>query len=395
MEAKVLENNRDLILGALNPLLKVENMLGFFRFQVVNGQLKTSSRKMKLYALFVICVVIMTYYVLYCSALSSKSINIFEGASALIKTLQYAVLLVNVSCFNKNSIVIIESFAIIDYELKAASKTVYKKTRQQVLISLSVLIGIYTIGLMYECKNWCSENIYSTFFHLVTDITRHIQLFMFFIFVKLITMRVDILNEYLKQITDLKSENQSDTYSNNQLPHSVVNFNKYFGGPLNKNKREIISLAKAFDALGETTNNINELFNYQIFNALICTFGYSILLSWIAVQYYYYTHNIDTILALMSQCLSELFFIALVCYVCEGMYLKRNTTRVSVNKLIMDYDLPREKRIQAKAFFDLIEVWPMQIHAYDMISIDIKLMLKLISVSTTYLIVVIQMSKFT
>nr|XP_034829442.1 uncharacterized protein LOC117986676 [Maniola hyperantus] len=92
--------------------------------------------------------------------------------------------------------------------------------------------------------------------------------------------------------------------------------------------------------------------------------------------------------------LLDIVSVGIMAYTCEVLLLKRNSTKILVNELIMNYDLTRQMRLQAKAFMELIEVWPLQIYAYDMFAIDIKLMLKFISVSTTYLIVIIQVSHF-
>ncbi|XP_052741122.1 uncharacterized protein LOC128198691 [Bicyclus anynana] len=351
METKVQDKNRDLILDAINPLLKVENIFGFFRFQVLNGRMKKSNKRMKFYALFLISVLFIAYSIIYLSdVISSKQMYINEVVIVLILTLQYVVLIVNVMCSNNKNILIIESLAKIDYGLELSSKNVYNKTRQQAIIFLSVLFCLYTTNFVYECIHLSDYNVYTGVFHHVTNIARHIELVVFYVFVKLIIMRLDILNEYLKQIIDIKSANQSTTYSNNQLSHSVlINCNSCFNRIWNKNKREIVSLAKLFDFVGETTNNLNEVFNYQILNALICTFGFTILLSWMAIQLYFFNKNIDGIISLILQCLFEVSFIGLICYVCEGMNLKRKSTGMLVNKLIMDYDLPRQKRIQAKA----------------------------------------------
>ncbi|XP_063891696.1 uncharacterized protein LOC135117150 [Helicoverpa armigera] len=80
----------------------------------------------------------------------------------------------------------------------------------------------------------------------------------------------------------------------------------------------------------------------------------------------------------------------MIAHTCERLLSVRNETKILVNKIIMNYDLPTTMRDQAKAFMELVEAWPLHIHIYDMFSVDITLMLKFISVATTYFIVVIQ-----
>ncbi|XP_063891694.1 uncharacterized protein LOC135117148 [Helicoverpa armigera] len=81
-------------------------------------------------------------------------------------------------------------------------------------------------------------------------------------------------------------------------------------------------------------------------------------------------------------------------FTCERLLSVRNETNILVNKIIMNYDLPTTMRDQAKAFMQLVEAWPLRIYIYDMFSVDITLMLKFISVATTYFIVVIQVVHF-
>lgn len=79
---------------------------------------------------------------------------------------------------------------------------------------------------------------------------------------------------------------------------------------------------------------------------------------------------------------------------CENFLSTRDHTKVLVNELVMDYKLPASARAQAKVFMELIDIWPLRIYVYDMFSVDITLMLKFISISTTYLIIIIQISHF-
>lgn len=60
----------------------------------------------------------------------------------------------------------------------------------------------------------------------------------------------------------------------------------------------------------------------------------------------------------------------------------------------MDYKYPNKVRREAKSFLAIIEAWPLQITIGDMFAVDITLIFKFISVSTTYLVIMIQVSNF-
>ncbi|XP_047990742.1 uncharacterized protein LOC125229844 [Leguminivora glycinivorella] len=86
--------------------------------------------------------------------------------------------------------------------------------------------------------------------------------------------------------------------------------------------------------------------------------------------------------------------IGVMAFVCEALLWSRGWTAELVNELVMDYAQPRGARAQAKAFMRLIDAWPLRIYVYDLVSIDITLMLKFVTLSTTYLIVILQISHF-
>ncbi|XP_047995581.1 uncharacterized protein LOC125233568 [Leguminivora glycinivorella] len=102
---------------------------------------------------------------------------------------------------------------------------------------------------------------------------------------------------------------------------------------------------------------------------------------------------VDLILAILWSAI-KMFYLVALSLVCDRLLSARNETRALVNELVMDYELPAAARAQAKSFTHLINAHPLSIHIYDMFTVDITLMLKFISVSTTYLIIIIQISNF-
>ncbi|XP_038214262.1 uncharacterized protein LOC119834057 [Zerene cesonia] len=77
-------------------------------------------------------------------------------------------------------------------------------------------------------------------------------------------------------------------------------------------------------------------------------------------------------------------------YRCEETLAIRSQTKVLVNEVVINYKLPSIKRIQAKTFIKAIDVWPLNMTAYDMCEINIKLFLNFVSVTATYSILILQ-----
>ncbi|XP_063622438.1 uncharacterized protein LOC134794559 [Cydia splendana] len=91
-------------------------------------------------------------------------------------------------------------------------------------------------------------------------------------------------------------------------------------------------------------------------------------------------------------CICEMSTIGIMGFVCQALLSSRGSTKELVNELVMDYELPRSVRAQAKAFMQLIDAWSLRIYVYDFV--DITLILKFITLTTTYLIVILQISHF-
>ncbi|XP_064072391.1 uncharacterized protein LOC113402526 [Vanessa tameamea] len=221
------------------------------------------------------------------------------------------------------------------------------------------------------------------------DFHRHLLLFSFYILLKILTIRLKILNKYLTDCINLQNENNTKVVIYN-INKDIYYHNK---GRATKNKK-IIRLAEAYKIIGEGNNLINEIFEFQNSMIVVFTFSYIIITLWSSIYYYRTLKMLHSFIALPLQCIIEFITMGLMTYACDMMSSERNATKILVNELVMDYDLPKAMRIQAKAFMEIVELWPMKTSAYDMFPINIQLILKFVSVSTTYLIVIIQVSHF-
>ncbi|XP_047531398.1 uncharacterized protein LOC125067063 [Vanessa atalanta] len=314
----------DSILYMLKPLIVIENWFGKFRYRKVNGQITILSRRMKLYGIFVVLILIVPYIVYFVNLLLNTDLSITRNVIELVDELVTVIMIVQhiismaiFLSYSKNNIRIIKEIAHIDEILnKSTDKKGYKKFRTRLQFQIFIFVSV----LLMMC--------------IFTMINRDDQ--------------------------DIK----------------------------------ITLLAKAYVVIGETNELINKVFQFHIFKSLTSTFIYIIIIIWTSIYYLRISNNTEFLIRIILFCIFEIMSIGIMSYACESIHLKRNSIKILVNELIMDYDLSPALRIEAKAFTEVIQVWPLHIFVYDMFSIDIKLIVKFISVSTTYLIIIVQLSHF-
>ncbi|XP_013133436.1 PREDICTED: uncharacterized protein LOC106099424 [Papilio polytes] len=90
---------------------------------------------------------------------------------------------------------------------------------------------------------------------------------------------------------------------------------------------------------------------------------------------------------------SQVVAMIMLCINCEKLLQAKEKTKFLVNKLVMDYELPKGMRMQAKVFMETLNIWPLRVFIYDMFSADVLSIFKVISLCASYLIVVIQVTQ--
>ncbi|GBP22515.1 Gustatory receptor 68a [Eumeta japonica] len=193
--------------------------------------------------------------------------------------------------------------------------------------------------------------------------------------------RMDVLNDYLRKHVHENDPNGSKIKITKAMDKVA---------PLH-----LKDLGMMYDAMGETCSYINEIFNYQILMTLASTFTYVLATISSSLQYLRTPNKAsETLTMIVMWCMKCICTVTTMCLGCDKLASARNDTKVLVNDIIMDYERPPQTRLLAKAFMELTKTWRMKISVYDMFFVDITLILKFISVATTYLIVIIQISHF-
>lgn len=391
-----------IILKAIDPLLKIEKCYGIFRFHLMGDHLVRTNRKMKVFGISFMSVLLILCF-LYLIHIS-HTIKVFNIAAIVelvdimplvIVAIQYCVSTIIFLQLSDKNIELIKTLAKIDHILNiSVNSNHFRKLRKNVIIILFVFILSYILSsiptfiIQVEDNDISYEMIYFTI-----DFPRHLEFISFYILIKILSERLDILNKYLLNFIKFKDDETCFLLFNNIEFNEDYNKSLNFVGRISSKNKKVIRLAAAYEGIAKANNLVNDIFKFQNFITLVSTFIYIIITLWTSIYYYRTSKYSKTFLTIIVQCIYEIFIIAIMSYVCDSMTSKRSETKIYINMLIMDYNLPEPMRNQAKVFIELIEVWSLEIFAY-MFPIDIKLILKFISVSTAYLIVIIQITHF-
>ena len=384
-----------LVLFMLRPLAMIESCFGKFRYRIVNGDVKVINRKMKMYGIAMVFAFTIPFVIPFVNhVLVSNSMNILETMNLVDDTvtlamfIQHVVCMIIFQCYSMYNVRIIKKITYIDKILKISNENLfYKKSRMQVQIGITIVFIVYIfMYILDSCTFHSDEPIIKTIVCVIVDFDRHFQIYAFCVYMYVIIKRLSLINEYLKQSINTQKEKKVNII----LPPSKPQIRNF--RPPNAQTIEIQTLAVAYDIIGETTSLINKIFQINILNTLVFTFIFIIISIWISIYDLRSDATSETLSRVILICIFEILSVGTMSYMCELIIFKRYATKNLINDIIMDYDLPKEVRLHAKAFLMLIEVWPLKIFTYDMITIDMKLLLKFISVSTTYLIIIIQVS---
>ncbi|XP_022828377.1 uncharacterized protein LOC111357802 [Spodoptera litura] len=397
---KVTDESEKQIVESINVIIFIEYIHGIFRFSLVNEKLRTPDWKMKAFTVFIIAAFIVlftTYFLLPTDITHYDSENYVQAADKvriIILFIQYAVCTFTASFLvNTNNIRIITTLANLDNMLQVGkSKNFYSKSRWETYkyMVLVIISQLATSILDFVAIGDVAWAIAATPLNFI----QKLEIITFCKYVDFLRRRLLMINSYLKTFVDEQDQETATVFTiRSRNVDTTEKFN--FIGRASDNNTKIRDAAKMYDVIGQISTMVNEVFNFQILTILMSTFAFIIIIMWTSL--YYYRSAISDLSLLMNVIVSSFFwicYVAIMSIACERLLLVRNETKILVNKVIMNYDLPKTMRVQAKAFMELVEAWTLRIYIYDMFSVDITLMLKFISVATTYLIVVIQIFNF-
>ncbi|XP_045508543.1 uncharacterized protein LOC123704277 [Colias croceus] len=161
-------------------------------------------------------------------------------------------------------------------------------------------------------------------------------------------------------------------------------------------KINIRTLSMAYSLIGEVSVLINKVFTTTILFSVTSAFTY-ILLTIFGYFYLFYRKGITSnyiMVVVIMWCGMEFFFVSVIAFICENVLTSREELKIISNDIIMNYALPKEVRNEAKILSNAVEAWPLRFSGYEMFFVDKRLLLAIISSTTTYLIFMIQICHF-
>lgn len=393
------EENSDIhnVIIVVNPAILFEYCCGILRFSIADKKLLPPTGKMRAYSVLAICIfIIFNLLHLPLSVYPDKfnAADVMDEINYWLLLIQYTTFVVLTSFFhNEVNIKIFSMLAGLDKLLNInLNKATYISSKKRTVAYVSIMLACHIVLSVFILMIVDIPVV-----NLISGQMYFIQKLEILVFCKIIGMlkyRLYVINEYITKFIDITEKNKGSVFTVVRHTNEEIKDFNWIGRPSETNLK-IHDLAHAYGHIGTICTLVNEVFNFQLFMTLMTTLMCLIVTIW-RLLYIYLSgiNNVAVILIIAVWSAASMSNVILIALNCESLLTARDTTRVLVNRLIMNYDLPKIMRNQAKAFMDLIEVLPLTISIYDMFTVDISLILKFISISTTYLIVIIQIHHY-
>lgn len=383
------------VIFTIKPIIICHCVIGIFRFSTEKDELVPPNKKMIFFGISMLatCMILFITFMKIPQADIEDYIDLIDEVPVTVVIIQYAFcILTSPFLLCTTYINIFKTFADLDLTLLITTKF-YEASRCETKKCLFLMTALYVVCCILDAVT-DDEIIWYKIVLLPFLFSQNLEILLFCELIVMVTGRLKIVNNFLSNFIENKNGYGRYVFTlNKDVIHPEEKYD--WIGRASTNNMKIRDLAISYDKIGMICAYINTLFDFQIFTSILSTFIYIIIAIWTSIYYYRTSqYNFGFLMTIVIWCIALILFVATMSVVCERLLLVRDNTRVLVNKIIMDYNLPKTMRIQAKSFMELIEVWPLRFCIYDMFSVDITLMLKFINVATTYLIVIIQLSHF-
>lgn len=305
-----------------------------------------------------------------------------------------ATIIVQLFKIDETSANILITLGEIDLKLKInADEEFHTKSRRQTNLLLSLLCGAFAILLIFQ---YVTKSDFTIGYIVLQSIYFQCDVEVVF-FLKLSIMlreRLNVIEKYLSKFVrkrhHQKSFNLEELNNIVDIAEASVDF---IERPSPKNTK-LKELAEAYAKIGEVCQMINGLFNFLMITIFVSTFCFVIILFWTSIYNFQSYQSARYVAKVIVGTISELSLICITAYSCEAVLDTKKHVELLLNKIVMDYGVPKHMRMQAKAFLELIEVCPLRIRIYYMFSIDLQMIVKFVGLCATYLVVVIQSTHF-
>ncbi|XP_068617425.1 uncharacterized protein [Battus philenor] len=389
----------DRIVNTMKPSLVIEYCYGIFRYRINGGSLTPIDFRMKIIAVIITSLWILVAYLFAIMPTVKILFNKTVVAETVIFALHWITAVLHFALTNfttlflraKDNQKLIEIFAKIDILLHANMNDGFYEAscgecKKIFFVFIIFCISIITVNFSLEGHINTMDILY-IFIYFKTKI--EIVLFceiMFFL-----RHRMLLIKGYLTKF--ISGRKQRVSYACRKSINDTRR-DKYFNfiGQVSDRNKKILDLASAFNNAGEAFKMINAIYNYIVLMMIISAFVFILTVFWFCLSLIKSNNQvIVTLLKTVFWSIAELCSIIIISYYCEKLLEVKEEINMILNNIICD-EITKNMRKQTKVFIELTEIWSMDFNISDMFLVNKKLVLKFISISTSCLIVLIQIS---
>nr|WCC57954.1 gustatory receptor 25 [Papilio polytes] len=389
MEAKrhtIIEDINACIVKSMKPLLCIEYCYGIFRCRLSGRYSEAIDLRMKMIGIAItITWVTVFFFAIGYSIESLKQLMQQDKVIFILTGFTYAgSSIVFVFFHTQKYHKAVEILAKVDIALFAnIDQKIYKMSIRQckILLILHVLHCVASLALSAYFPEGFNKILLSLFSLIYCE--NKIEMYVFCQFLYMLKQRLLLIRKYLSK---LNFDRNHDIFMVNTK--SLVDFN--FIGHISNTNYKIRDLACAYSKIGKVSMLINEIYNGFLLSTLAMAFFYIILAVWSNLYGYTYDKSCLCSFSTMFYVLVEILSIILLSCFCENVIAARNDLNNLLFRITTQENLPLSMRYQAKVFMKLTEIWNLSIKVFDTFEVNLSIILKLFSICTTYLIVVIQ-----
>ncbi|CAK1581355.1 unnamed protein product [Parnassius mnemosyne] len=376
----------------MRPLLAIEYFYGIFRFPINDFFLHVDIR-IKLLSLLISSTWVTSYFV-FCFAPLTRPVmattaDFVDETGWIIIAIQYLMTMLILVLFkNKTNKIIVEKFAEIDCALQTIINDDFYSESRKDANKLTILYFVSCILLTVFAITLERDFPIQYLIYLVIYFERKIEVFMFCHIISMLRQRILVINSYFEHFFKNRRTAEESAINNQAWAKGSIKFI----GQVSLKKLKMQKLVSAYNNVGELCYSINSVSNVFLLMTFISAFIYIICTFWSSLYYLKSNKSFTSLLRVIVFSSAELVSISSISFYCESILVAKNRLKVYLNKTINDYSLPKHTRMQAKSFLEVTLVWPLHIFVFDMFPVNLKLILDFISVCTSYLVIVVQIS---
>ncbi|XP_068617342.1 uncharacterized protein [Battus philenor] len=390
----------DRIVNSMKPSLFIEYCYGIFRYRINGRSLTPIDLRMKIIAVIIVTLWISAVCII--GILPIVKVMLIETflIENVIYILHWIIAGLHMVCTNLTVIFFnaednqraMKIFADIDISLHASINDGFYKTLGSECKKLTMLYIIFCITLVTVTYTLEGSIDVSNVLFSFTYFEKKLEILLFCEMTFFLRHRMLLIKGYLTKF--ISGRNQRVSYACRKLINDTRR-DKYFNliGQVSDRNKKILDLASAFINAGEAFKIINDLYNFIILMTIFSAFVFILSVFWSGLNFLKTKNNGQVVVTLSTMVfwsIAELCSVVFISYYCEKVLKEREEIKIILKNIIIYDDLPKNMRKQAKVFIELTEIWPMTFHVFNMFQVNNKLVLKFISICTTYLIVVIQ-----